>query len=149
MGLEHSFEVRPTGALGQITVLRIVVICVARHLCCSSFVFLAVRFAPADPPFRGNAAALHRQLHTLDQLRRSHRPTQITANRLNAQNSTGPKPEQAKAAVAANACKHGLRAAFTVLANQNQTEFDQLINQFRAQFQPPTSTSSSSSIRAR
>jgi len=63
-------------------------------------------------------------------------PAQIAANQLNAQHSTGPATEQGKAAVSANARKHGLSAAFIVLVNEDQSEFDRLIDQFRAQYQP-------------
>ena len=63
-------------------------------------------------------------------------PAQITANQLNAEHSTGPKTEKGKAAVSANAHKHGLAAAFTVLVNEDQDEFDQLLNEFHAEFQP-------------
>ncbi len=63
-------------------------------------------------------------------------PAQIAANQLNAQHSSGPKTEAGKAVVAANATKHGLSAAFTVLANENQEQFDQLLEEFRQQFRP-------------
>jgi len=44
---------------------------------------------------------------------------QLTANRLNAQKSTGPKTPQGKARVAANAVTHGLTAACPVLASED------------------------------
>lgn len=44
---------------------------------------------------------------------------QLTANRLNAQKSTGPKTPQGKAKVAANAVTHGLTAACPVLASED------------------------------
>ena len=63
-------------------------------------------------------------------------PAQIAANQLNAQHSSGPKTAEGKAAVSANACKHGLSAAFTVLANEDQSDFDQLLEDYRTQYQP-------------
>jgi hypothetical protein len=63
-------------------------------------------------------------------------PAQITANQLNAQHSTGPQTEEGKAAVSANATKHGLTAAFTVLAHEDQDQFDQIQTVLRNDHQP-------------
>ena len=63
-------------------------------------------------------------------------PAQIVANRQNAQNSTGPKTQEGKTAVSANARKHGLAAAFTVLAHEDQAEFDRARAALREQHQP-------------
>jgi uncharacterized protein YdaT len=49
--------------------------------------------------------------------------TQISANRLNAQKSTGPKTPEGKAKVAQNAVTHGLTAFRPVLANENPDEY--------------------------
>jgi hypothetical protein len=49
--------------------------------------------------------------------------TQINANRLNAQKSTGPKTPEGKAKVAQNAVTHGLTAFRPVLANENPEEY--------------------------
>ena len=49
---------------------------------------------------------------------------QITANRQNAQNSTGPKTEEGKAAVSQNAIKHGLTARQDVIATESQELYD-------------------------
>jgi hypothetical protein len=49
---------------------------------------------------------------------------QFHANRRNAQASTGPRTPEGKAASSANATRHGLSAAFRVLPNENQEEFD-------------------------
>ena len=49
---------------------------------------------------------------------------QILANHRNAQNSTGPRSRQGKAAVSQNAFKHGLLARQTVISSENQADFD-------------------------
>ena len=48
---------------------------------------------------------------------------QILANRLNAQNSTGPRSSQGKAAVSQNAVKHGLLAERDVICSESQADF--------------------------
>jgi hypothetical protein len=64
---------------------------------------------------------------------------QITANRANAQLSTGPRTAQGQAASARNATRHGLSAAtFRVLAHESQADFDQLIATLLAEHQPGT-----------
>jgi hypothetical protein len=49
---------------------------------------------------------------------------QIKANRLNAQQSTGPGTAEGKARVSLNAVKHGLTARQVVLPSENPDEFD-------------------------
>jgi hypothetical protein len=49
---------------------------------------------------------------------------QILANRLNAQESTGPRTPEGKAAVAQNAVKHGLSGRLDVIKGEDQAEFD-------------------------
>jgi hypothetical protein len=49
--------------------------------------------------------------------------SQINANRLNAQKSTGPKTPEGKAKVAQNAVTHGLTAFRPVLANEDPEEY--------------------------
>lgn len=63
---------------------------------------------------------------------------QVIANQQNAQLSTGPRTDSGKAASAQNAHKHGLSSAFTVLAHENQDEFDQLLENLRAEHKPAT-----------
>jgi len=48
----------------------------------------------------------------------------ILANRLNAQESTGPKTPQGKAVVSQNALKHGLAARHDVITTESQADFD-------------------------
>ena len=49
---------------------------------------------------------------------------QITANRTNAQKSTGPRTNQGKAAASQNSVKHGLLARSNVIMSESQEEFD-------------------------
>ncbi len=49
---------------------------------------------------------------------------QISANRQNAEKSTGPRTPEGKAAVSQNAVKHGLFADGTVVNGENQADFD-------------------------
>jgi len=49
---------------------------------------------------------------------------QILANRRNAQNSTGPRTPQGKAAISQNAVKHGLLARRDVINSESQADFD-------------------------
>ena len=58
--------------------------------------------------------------------------SQIKANRLNSQKSTGPKTAGGKAAVAQNAVKHGLFATENVIKCEIQADFDD----FRADLLP-------------
>ena len=50
--------------------------------------------------------------------------SQILANRLNAQKSTGPRSSQGKAAVSQNAVKHGLLAEHDVISSESRADFD-------------------------
>ena len=49
---------------------------------------------------------------------------QITANRSNAKESTGPKTTEGKATVSQNAIKHGLTAQRTVIPGENLADFE-------------------------
>jgi hypothetical protein len=60
-------------------------------------------------------------------------PAQITANRRNAQASTGPRTPEGKSISSGNAVKHGLSAGFRVIPGENQ---DDLIDELRQTFQP-------------
>jgi len=50
--------------------------------------------------------------------------SQILANRLNAQKSTGPRTNEGKTAISQNAVKHGLLAERDVITSESQTDFD-------------------------
>ena len=65
---------------------------------------------------------------------------QIDANRRNAQNSTGPKNPEGKAAVRLNSLQHGLRAASLILPGESPEEFDRLYASLEADWQPQSAT---------
>ena len=50
--------------------------------------------------------------------------SQIIANRLNAQKSTGPSTREGKAAASQNSVKHGLLVRQAVISSENQADFD-------------------------
>ena len=58
---------------------------------------------------------------------------QTLANRRNAQNSTGPRTNEGKAAASQNAIKHGLTAARVVITSESQADFrlyrDQILDE--------------------
>ena len=63
-------------------------------------------------------------------------PAQITANRANAQLSTGPKTEAGKAASSANATKHGLSGRKVVIAGESEEEYNRFIQTCRVLYKP-------------
>jgi hypothetical protein len=65
---------------------------------------------------------------------------QIEANRFNAQKSTGPKTPEGKANVSMNSLRHGMRARAIVLRTENEGRFQQLCDEFEAEWQPQTTT---------
>jgi hypothetical protein len=68
-------------------------------------------------------------------------PEQISANRANSQNSTGPKTEEGKAASSQNSWKHGLTVGvFRVLATESQFHYDLLRQELLAEHNPTTTT---------
>ena len=50
--------------------------------------------------------------------------SQILANRLNAQNSTGPRSPEGRAIVSKNSLTHGLTAAHNIISSESQADFD-------------------------
>src|SRR5215470_4745187 len=63
-------------------------------------------------------------------------PSQITANRLNAQHSTGPSSVEGKAVTRFNAMKHGIDAASLVIPGEDPSELAQLAEDFHKEYQP-------------
>ena len=61
---------------------------------------------------------------------------QITANRSNAQKSTGPRTPEGKAKVARNAVRHGLLAKDAVVVGEELEEFDLYRAELRADLAP-------------
>ena len=64
---------------------------------------------------------------------------QMSANRLNAAKSTGPKAQDGKLQSRRNAMRHGLTAATVVPAIEDAEEFERFEAAIRADYQP-TST---------
>ena len=60
---------------------------------------------------------------------------QLKANQANAQHSTGPKSPEGKAAVSQNNFRHGLSGYFQVLPWEKQEEFDELLEDLRAELE--------------
>ena len=63
-------------------------------------------------------------------------PAQITANRLNAAKSTGPRSVEGKAASSRNALKHGIDAHASVLPGEDPDAYEALAAEYRERFQP-------------
>ena len=63
---------------------------------------------------------------------------QINANRQNAKRSTGPKTTKGKHVAAKNSSKHGLTAQYSVIATEDQAEFDQYRGNFLEELSPDT-----------
>lgn len=62
--------------------------------------------------------------------------SQINANRENALHSTGPRTVEGKSRSAANATRHGLTGNFSVLPSESQSDFDELLAGYQAEFHP-------------
>jgi hypothetical protein len=61
---------------------------------------------------------------------------QITANRLNAQKSTGPRSDEGKAASRFNALKHAASAKSLVIPGEDESTLAELAASYHEQFQP-------------
>lgn len=61
---------------------------------------------------------------------------QTTANRVNAESSTGPKTEIGKAQSSQNALKHGLASGKLIIQGENREEYKQLKLDLRNEHQP-------------
>jgi hypothetical protein len=65
---------------------------------------------------------------------------QVSANRANAQLSTGPQTEAGLAAIAHNNFRHGLASAFVVLPSEDHAAYDDLLLNLNLEFSPSTET---------
>ena len=63
-------------------------------------------------------------------------PAQITANRANAQKSTGPTSAEGKSASRFNALKHGLDAESLIIPGEDPAQYDALAADYRDEFRP-------------
>jgi hypothetical protein len=65
---------------------------------------------------------------------------QLSANRANAQLSTGPATAAGLAAIAHNNFRHGLASTFVVLPSEDRAAYDDLLLNLNLEFSPPTET---------
>src|ERR1035437_3736434 len=63
-------------------------------------------------------------------------PAQITANRANAQMSTGPRSIEGKSVSRFNALKHGMDAASIVIPGEDPADYDALAAHYHLEFRP-------------
>src|ERR1035437_1458750 len=63
-------------------------------------------------------------------------PAQITANRANAQKSTGPRSAEGKSASRFNALKHGIDAASLVIPGEDAADYEALAAHYHREFRP-------------
>jgi hypothetical protein len=61
---------------------------------------------------------------------------QLSANRANARQSTGPKTLSGKARSSMNACRHGLTARTVIIGKEDPVEFDALRHALEEEFEP-------------
>jgi hypothetical protein len=65
-------------------------------------------------------------------------PAQVTANRANAQSSTGPRSVEGKAASSRNSLKLGLYAKSVIIPGEDPADLEELTTQFFEEFDPAT-----------
>ena len=69
-------------------------------------------------------------------------PAQITANRANAQKSTGPRSVEGKSVSRFNALKHGIDAASIVIPGEDPADYDALAAHYLHEFRPQSASES-------
>jgi hypothetical protein len=69
-------------------------------------------------------------------------PAQITANRANAQQSTGPRSVEGKSVSRFNALKHGMDAASIVIPGEDPADYDALADYYLQEFRPQSASES-------
>ena len=67
---------------------------------------------------------------------------QLTANRANAQKSTGPRSVEGKSASRFNALKHGIDAASIVIPGEDPAAYDSLVAQYLHEYRPQSASES-------
>ena len=63
-------------------------------------------------------------------------PAQITANRANAQKSTGPRSAEGKSVSSFNALKHGIDASSRVIPGEDPAEYESLVVEYVDEYHP-------------
>src|ERR1035437_3380023 len=69
-------------------------------------------------------------------------PAQITANRANAQRSTGPRSVEGKSVSRFNALKHGVDAASVVIPGEDPADYDALAANYQRDCSPESPSES-------
>jgi hypothetical protein len=69
-------------------------------------------------------------------------PAQITANRANAQKSTGPRSVEGKSASRFNALKHSIDAATIVIPGEDPADYDALAAHYLHEYRPQSASES-------
>jgi|ERR1017187_864977 hypothetical protein len=69
-------------------------------------------------------------------------PAQVTANRANAQKSTGPRSAEGKSASRFNALQHGIDAASIVIPGEDPADYEALAAQYCREFRPESPSES-------
>ena len=69
-------------------------------------------------------------------------PAQITANRANAQQSTGPRSVEGKSVSRFNALKHGMDAASIVIPGEDPADYDALVAHYLHEYRPQSASES-------
>jgi hypothetical protein len=69
-------------------------------------------------------------------------PAQITANRANAQKSTGPRSAEGKSVSRFNALKHGIDAASIVIPGEDPADYEALRAQYLHEYRPQSASES-------
>ena len=69
-------------------------------------------------------------------------PAQISANRANAQKSTGPRSVEGKSASRFNALKHGIDAASIVIPGEDPADYDALRANYLHEYRPQSASES-------
>src|ERR1035437_3605136 len=67
-------------------------------------------------------------------------PAQITANRANAQRSTGPRSVEGKSVSRFNALKHGMDAASIVIPGEDPADYEALADHYLQEFRPQSAS---------
>ena len=67
-------------------------------------------------------------------------PAQITANRANAQKSTGPRSAEGKSASRFNALKHGIDASSLVIPGEDPAEYESLVAEYVDEYRPQSAS---------
>ena len=67
-------------------------------------------------------------------------PAQVTANRANAQKSTGPRSAEGKSASRFNALQHGIDAESIVIPGEAPADYDALAADYLSDFRPQSTS---------